>query len=133
VTEFLLHDRPDLGGGHQEAGRERLGKLLPGMVEGDHLVYEHVGILDERPLVPVLEVMGVFVGGGEGLGAFEALEDGRGGGVEAFGPFEGVAPKQDVEGALFLLEEGAEVFLEVGGDLVQGGLGVRKWGNVLKI
>jgi hypothetical protein len=52
---------------------------------------------------------------------FEALEDGLGGGVEAFGPFEGVAPEEDVEGAFFLLEEVAEVFLEVGGDLVQGG------------
>ena len=42
---------------------------------------------------------------------------------EAFasGPYAGVAPEEDVEGAFFLLEEGAEVFLEVGGDLVQGG------------
>jgi hypothetical protein len=52
---------------------------------------------------------------------FEALEDGLGGGVEAFGPFEGVAPEEDVEGAFFLLEEGVEVFLEVGGNLVQSG------------
>jgi len=46
-----------------------------------------------------------------------------GGGVEAFasGRFEGVAPEEDVEGAFFLLEEGADVFLEVGGDLVQAG------------
>ena len=46
-----------------------------------------------------------------------------GGGIEAFasGPFEGVAPEEDVEGAFFLLEEVVDVFLEIGGDLVQGG------------
>jgi len=32
-----------------------------------------------------------------------------------------LAPEEDIEGAFFLLEEVAEVFLEVGGDLVQGG------------
>jgi hypothetical protein len=60
---------------------------------------------------------------------FEALKDGLGGGVEAFasGRFEGVAPEEDVEGAFFLLEEVAEVFLEVGGDLVQGGEGRRSF------
>jgi len=226
-AEFLLDDRPDLGGGHQERGREHLGEFLARMVERDIIVDEEIGVFDDRPLVAVLEVMAVFVGGGEGLAAgcvgavdegegrfpvleedegagelgaagdgqaedaaavelgegedvadgliaeteaaaflfgqalggdcgvegsereeaigaalepqivvavaFEALEDGLGGGVEAFGPFEGVSPEEDVEGAFFLLEEVAEVFLEVGGDLVQGGLGVRKWGNVLKI
>ena len=38
AAEFLLADRPDLGGGHQEAGRERLGEFLPRMEkreEGD--------------------------------------------------------------------------------------------------
>jgi hypothetical protein len=38
---------------------------------------------------------------------------------------EGAAPEDDVEGAFFLLEEGADVFVEVGGDLVQGGEGRR--------
>jgi len=33
AAEFLLDHRPDLAGGHQEAGRERLGEFLPGMVE----------------------------------------------------------------------------------------------------
>jgi hypothetical protein len=33
AAEFLLDDRPDLGGGHQEAGRERLGEFLLRMVE----------------------------------------------------------------------------------------------------
>jgi len=220
-AEFLLDDRPNLGGRHQEAGRERLGEFLPRMVKGDKLIAENVGVVDERALVAVLEVMAVFVGGGEGLAAgcigavdegegrfpvleedegagelgaagdgkaedaaavelgegedvadgliakteaaaflfgqtlggdvgvegsereaavgaalepqivvavtFEALEDGLGGGVEAFGPFEGVAPEEDVEGAFFLLEEVAEVFLEVGGDLVQGGEGRRSF------
>ena len=42
-----------------------------------------------------------------------------GGGVEAFGPFEGVAPEEDVESAFFLLEKGADVFLEVGGNEVR--------------
>jgi len=222
-AEFLLDDRPDLGGRHQEAGRERLGKFLPRMGKGDKLIAENVGVVDERALVAVLEVMAVFVGGGEGLAAgwvgavdqgkggffvleedegagelggggdgqaedaaavelregediadglvtetetaafllgqalggnvgvegrkceatagageafeekvivavsFEALEDGAGGGVEAFGPFERVAPEEDVEGAFLLLEEVAQVFLEVGGDLVQGGEGRRSF------
>jgi hypothetical protein len=39
------------------------------MVEGDILVDENIGVFDERPLVAVLEVMAVFVGGGEGLAA----------------------------------------------------------------
>jgi hypothetical protein len=39
----------------------------------------------------------------------------------ATGRFEGAAPEEDVEGAFFLLEEVAEVFLKVGGDFVQGG------------
>jgi hypothetical protein len=69
AAEFLLDRRPDLGGGHQEAGRERLGEFLPRMVEGDILVDENIGVFDERPLVAVLEVMAVFVGGGEGLAA----------------------------------------------------------------
>ena len=52
-----------------------------------------------------------------------------GGGIEAFasGPFEGVAPEEDVEGAFFLLEEVVDVFLEIGGDLVQGGEGRRSF------
>jgi len=52
-----------------------------------------------------------------------------GGGIEAFasGPFEGVAPEEDVEGAFFLLEEVVDVFLEVGGDLVQGSEGRRSF------
>jgi len=58
----------------------------------------------------------------------------RGGGVEAFapglGPFESTAPEEDVEGAFFLLEEVVDVFLEVGGDLVQRGLGA-DWGSGL--
>jgi len=49
----------------------------------------------------------------------EPLEEGLGGGVEAYGPFEGVAPEEDVESAFFLLEEGADVFLEVGGNEVR--------------
>src|SRR4030042_1864366 len=39
------------------------------MVEGDILVDEEIGVFDDRPLVAVLEVMAVFVGGGEGLAA----------------------------------------------------------------
>ena len=80
ATEFLLDRRPDLGGGHQEAGRERLGEFLPRMVEGDILVDENIGVFDERPLVAVLEVMAVFVGGGEGLaaGCVGAVDEGEG-------------------------------------------------------
>jgi len=231
-AEFFLDDRPDLGGRHQEAGRERLGEFLPGMGKGDKLIAANVGVVDERALVAVLEVMAVFVGGGEGLAAgwvgavdqgkggffvleedegtgelgsggdgqpedaaavelgegediadglvteteaaafllgqalggdvgvegrkseatagagealeekvivavsFEALEDGAGGfvqGVEWCGDegrgggghfhFYRHTPKQDVEGAFFLLEEVADVFPEDRGDLVQGGEG----------
>jgi hypothetical protein len=79
-----------------------------------------------------LEAAGGAGGGAEAVGealepqivvavSFEAFEEGLGGGVEAFGPFERVAPEEDVEGAFFLLEKVAEVFFEVGGDLVQGG------------
>ena len=50
-----------------------------------------------------------------------------GGGIEAFGPFERVAPEEDVEGAFFLLEEVVDILFEVGGDLVQGGEGRRSF------
>ena len=50
------------------------------MVEGDIVVDENIGVFDERPLEAVLEVMAVFVGGGEGLaaGCVGAVEKGEG-------------------------------------------------------
>src|SRR4030043_1863923 len=109
TADVLLDDRPDLGGGHQEAGRERLGEFLPRMVEGDILVDENIGVFDERPLVAVLEVMAVFVGGGEGLAAWcvGAVDEG--------------------EGRLPVLEEdeGAGELGAAGGGKGAGGRGVR--------
>ena len=80
-AEFLLDDRPDLGGGHQEAGRERLGEFLPRMVERDVLINENIRIVEDRALVTVLEVMAVFVDGVDGLAAWRvgAVDQGKGG------------------------------------------------------
>jgi hypothetical protein len=52
------------------------------MIEGDILVDEDIGVFDERPLVAVLEVMAVFVGG-EGRRSFIGLEEGDEFGGEA--------------------------------------------------
>ena len=51
------------------------------MVESDVFIDENVGVLDDRALVAVLEVMAVFVGGGEGLaaGCIGAVDQGKGG------------------------------------------------------
>jgi hypothetical protein len=58
------------------------------MIERDHLVDEDIGVFDDRPLVAVLEVMAVFVGGGEGLAA---------GGVGAVDQGEGRFPVLEVD------------------------------------
>jgi len=86
------------------------------MVKGDKLIAENVGVVEERALVAVLEVMAVFVGGGEGLAAgwVGAVDQGKGGFFvleedEGAGELGGGGDGQAEDAAAVELREGEDI------------------------
>ena len=79
-AEFLIDSLQDFGGRHQEIGRETLGEFFPGS-EGLKIVMgENIVGIQDRGVVPVLEIMAILVGGRENLAAdgLRGIDQGEG-------------------------------------------------------